>query len=416
MNLINKNFTLLWIGKIISQLGDKFYGIALAWWILQKTNSALSMGLFMFVSIFPSVILGFLAGALVDRCKRKNILVVTDILRGGLVLIVSCMAMNNTLEVWHVFAIAFCLSIATAFFDPAAQAILPEIVDKDDLTSANGLNQAVGGVCSIAGPLFGAIAVGIFGMGSVFMANSISYFISSLLAGFLVVNKEYRKQGESKRVWKDVCEGIEFLKGRKSITTVIKIVAAAHFFLGSLMVSLPFLAKGLSGDGIKNLGYIEMIMGVGLISGSIFMGARRKTVAFEQVLVSFMAIVGFCFGVISILQVMGVHAVYAYLAVMMVIGICIALASVTWQSLLQNYTPGHMTGRVFSISSLAGNVSLPASYCVFGMLLHLASIWMVMAGCCAGLIVLCYYLYVREIRKDMPVDRQEQMPGETSEE
>jgi MFS transporter, DHA3 family, macrolide efflux protein len=103
VNMINRNFTLLWLGKIISQLGDKFYAIALAWWILQKTNSPSIMGLFLLTSVLPGILLGFFAGALTDRWKRKTMLVVTDIIRGCLVLIISYMSMNNALEIWHVF-------------------------------------------------------------------------------------------------------------------------------------------------------------------------------------------------------------------------------------------------------------------------------------------------------------------------
>jgi MFS family permease len=388
--MINRNFTLLWIGKIISQLGDKFYGIALAWWILQKTNSAPVMGAFMFVSLFPSIVLGLYAGAFADRWKRRTILIVTDLVRGFLVLAVSCLALSRTLQVWHIFVISFLLSVTTAFFEPAVQALVPELVDKKELPRANGANQAVGGFCTVAGPAFGAMAVSVFGMGHVFMANSISYFASALLSCFILVGQEYRDFREKTRMWDDIKEGVRFLKGRESILRIYKIIAAAHFFLGSLTVSLPFLAKSLNGSGVRNLGLLESMMGVGLISGSVFIGARKKGTTAEQRLIPYMLVVGICFGVLSILLISGSMPVYGYLAVMAVIGCCIAFASVTWQSLLQNFSPSHMTGRVFSISSLIGNVTLPVAYFLFGLLLSLTPIWVVMAGCGAALAVLCY--------------------------
>lgn len=387
--MINRNFTLLWMGKIISQLGDRFYAIALAWWVLQKTNSASTMGFFMFVSIFPCIVLGFFAGVFVDRWKRRTILIITDVIRGILVLAVSILAMSNTLEVWHVFVISFLLSAAAAFFDPAIQAILPEIVEKEELPRANSANQAVGGVCTVVGPIFGAMAVSIFGMDRVFMANSVSYFVSALFSCFIIAGKEYRDFGESRHIWDDIREGIQFLKDRESILRVFKIIAAAHFFLGSLSVSLPFLAKGLSGNGIRNLGYMEAMLGVGLISGSVFIGFRKKDATAEQRLMPYMLVVGLCFGILSLLQISGISSAYGYLAVMAIYGICIAFASVTWQSLLQNYTPDYMTGRVFSISSLIANVTLPVAYFLFGCLLNFTPIWVVMAGCAGFLAVLC---------------------------
>lgn len=394
--MINRNFTLLWIGKIISQLGDKFYAIALAWWILQKTNSPSIMGLFLFTVVFPGVLLGFFAGALVDRWKRKNILIIADIIRGGLVLLISFLAINNSLETWQVFVIAFCLSIATAFFDPAIQAILPEIVEKESLPKANGMSQMVGGICTVAGPLLGAISVSLFGIAWVFLANSVSYFISAILASFIEMKKDYRNFDEKRYLWKDICEGVHFLKNQRRITLVLKIIAIAHFFLGSLMVSLPFLAKLLQGNGINNLGVLEMMLGVGMIGASLFLSIVNKAYINERKLIIAILLMGISFLLISTALFLGLNILYAYITEMCVIGACIACASVFWQWLLQSYTPDYMTGRVFSISSLIGNISLPIAYGIFGALLGISSIFKVIAGCGMCLIVLCGYLILRD--------------------
>lgn len=386
--MINKNFTFLWLGKIVSQLGDKFYAIALAWWILQKTQSPSIMGFFLLVSLLPGIILGFFAGALTDRWHRKTLLVVTDIIRGCLVLVISFLSMVNALEIWHAFFIGLCLSLATAFFEPAIQTIIPEIVEEENLTKANGMSQMVSGICTVAGPLLGAFAVSVFGLTWVFFVNSISYFVSSFLACFIIINKAYRNHGKKKNIWNDMHEGICFIKRQRRITFVLKIIAIAHFFVGNLTVSLPFLANGLEGSGVNNLGYLEMMIGAGLVAGSLFMSIKNKASVNERTLVSFILAMGFCFIAISISQFLKIQTLYVYMLIMMVIGACIAFASVFWQSLLQSYTPGHMTGRVFSISTLVGNTSLPVAYGIFGILLNLSSIYIVMAACGACLIVL----------------------------
>lgn len=393
--MINKNFTFLWLGKIVSQLGDKFYAIALAWWILQKTNSPSIMGFFLLVSVLPGLLFGFFAGALTDRWKRKTMLVVTDIIRGCLVLVISYLSMIAVLEVWHVFLIGFCLSLATAFFDPAMQAIIPEIVEKENLNQANGMSQMVGGICTVAGPLLGAIAVSTLGLTWVFWANSISYLISAFLACFIKINKTYRNSDEKTNIRKEICEGINFIKSQKHIVLILLVIALAHLFIGSLTVSLPFLAKGLEGNGVNNLGYLEMMLGAGLFAGSVFMSIKKKVSVNERTLLSFIMIVGLCFIVISILQFLSIVCVEAYMPVMMIIGACVAGASVFWQSLLQRYTPGYMTGRVFSVSTLIGNTSLPLAYGIFGILLNLSSIFILMAACGVCLIFLCSYLYFR---------------------
>ncbi|CQR75119.1 MFS transporter [Sporomusa ovata] len=395
--MINKNFTFLWLGKIVSQLGDKFYAIALAWWILQKTNSPSIMGFFLLISVLPGILLGFLAGALTDRWQRKTMLVVTDIIRGCLVLDIAYLSMANALEIWHVFLIGFCLSLSTAFFEPAIQAIIPEIIEKENLTKANGMSQMVSGICTVAGPLLGAVAVSIFGLTWVFFANSISYFVSAFLACFIRINKAYRTLGEKRSIWQDMHEGICFIKKQKRLTFVLKIIAIAHLFVGSLTVSLPFLANGLEGSGVNNLGYLETMIGVGLVAGAAFMSVKKKASIDERTLVSFIMAVGFCYIAISVSLFLGIQTVYIYMLIMTVIGACVAFAAVFWQSLLQSYTPDHMTGRVFSMSTLVGNTSLPLAYGIFGVLLNVSSVYILMAACGACLIGICAY-YIFRIR------------------
>ena len=194
---INKNFFLLWFGKIISQLGDKFYAIALAWWILQKTNSPQIMGFFLLVSVLPGLILGFFAGAFVDRWNRKNVIVITDIIRGLLIILIVYLSIFNLIQVWHVFIIGAGISFVTAFFDPAIQAIIPQIVDKERLTEANSMSQMVSGICTVLGPIFGSVAVGWFGLTYVFLFNGISYFVSAILENMVTLRSDYKLNEET---------------------------------------------------------------------------------------------------------------------------------------------------------------------------------------------------------------------------
>lgn len=396
--MINKNFTLIWTGKSISQLGDKFYSIALAWWILQKTDSPSIMGTFLLVSVLPGLILGFFAGVLADRLSRKTILIVTDTLRGFLVLTISFLAMFGVIEVWHVFVIGMCLSLATAFFDPAIQAIIPEIVEKEDLTRANAMSQMVSGVCTVAGPLLGAVSVSFFGLTAVFMANSVSYFISTILTSFVSRPKVTANYSNKNNYISDIKEGIRFIKNQKNIIFVLKIIALTHIFVGCLTVSLPFLANSLTGIGVNNLGYLEAAMGTGVIGSSIIIKLVRKNIKNEFTLVKFIALMGISFGLISTFKFIGINTTYIYLVIMVIVGSCIAFASVFWLTLLQNSTPSNMTGRVFSVSSLIGNTSLPIAYSIFGVLLNISSISVLMAISGGGLLILCFSFYFQKIK------------------
>jgi len=392
--MINNNFKLIWFGKLISQLGDKFYAIALAWWILQNTHSTVIMGFFMLTTAIPAIGIGLFTGALTDRWNRKRMLVITDIVRGVLVLAIALLAAFGVLEIWQVFVIGALLSAATSFFEPAIQAIVPDLVESSDLKKANGMSQMVGGVCQIAGPLCGALAVSLIGMTTVFFVNSASYFIAAVLSALLTWRKsELALDKKDSTVIQDIKEGLRYVRGQKRIITILVIIGAAHFFVGSLFVALPFLANRLSGKGVNNLGYLEMLMGVGLIAGSLLNGLKKNNVTDEEVLMKLIMGFGAAFLCLGLAQWRGCGNVLVYLPILLIIGVIIANASIFWQLLLQLSITEQMKGRVFGISSLIGNISMPIAFGVVGILLDFYSIYLIMlvSGICLislGLILL----------------------------
>jgi Bacterial protein of unknown function (DUF894). len=247
----------------------------------------------------------------------------------------------------------------------------------------------------VIGPIFGAVAVSWFGLTYVFLFNGISYFISAILENMVILESDYKVNVESKNILQDMKDGILFLKNKREVLRVIIIIAIAHFFLGSLMVLLPFLAKALNGNGVQNLGNMQTMLGVGLLLGSIYIRRKKNEMINEHYLINLMIFVGVCFLGISIGQFLIIKTVIPYMIALMLIGGGVACAAVYWQSLIQLNTPRNMTGRVFSVSTLVGNASLPIAYGIFGVLLNYSSIMklMLFSGCC--LIVFCCVLILR---------------------
>jgi len=100
--LKNKNFLLLWMGKIVSQMGDRIYSVALVWWALETTGSGLKMGIILAISAVPAILLGPIAGAWVDRHNRKSIIVSMDIVRGIVISAFAILGFLGTLQLWHI--------------------------------------------------------------------------------------------------------------------------------------------------------------------------------------------------------------------------------------------------------------------------------------------------------------------------
>ena len=178
-SLTHRPFALLWSGQTISRLGNSLYRIALAWWVLEKTGSAAAMGTVLIFSSVPMLIFLLVGGVVTDRFPRLRVMWLSDVLSGLVVAIVAILAAAGLLEVWHVYIASILFGLVSAFFSPAATAVIPEITPQKLLTSANSLNSLSRQLASIIGPAIGASIVALGGTSLAFGLDALSFFISA---------------------------------------------------------------------------------------------------------------------------------------------------------------------------------------------------------------------------------------------
>lgn len=345
-------------------------------------------------SLLPGFIIAPLAGAYIDRWPRRPILILSDLTRGLPVVILAGLAFWQQIEIWQVFTVAIIISLGSTFFDPTVQTVILQIVSLEEIPKANSLSQIIGGISSVMGPLLGALAVSFFGVSIVILFNGLSYLISAICMGLIKIPAIAKKSPANRSPWNDLLDGLNYLKKQKKSLIIIAIIGLAHFFIGSLLVALPFLAKKLDGNGVQNLGYLETMMGMGLILGSIIISFRKKERLRDFNLFLFLVLAGFCYILIGLIIYLKILNVFPYLGLMLLLGVLIANASIYWQSLLQFITSNEMAGRVFSISNMIGNVSLPIAFGIFGLLLNFSFIGLLLGLSGASLMVLSGLLLI----------------------
>ena len=173
------NFVLLVQGQVVSSIGDVFYQVALGFWVLAETGSTAVMGLLMASSILPMVLIAPFAGVIVDRVDRKWLIVAMDALRSLPVLAIAWGAFTGRLEIWMLFVVAVIVGAASAFFNPAVTASIPDLVPPTKRLQANsvvGMIQPISGMISNA---LGGVLYAIVGAPLMFLVNGISYLFSS---------------------------------------------------------------------------------------------------------------------------------------------------------------------------------------------------------------------------------------------
>ncbi len=398
----NKSFLLLWTGKFVSELGDKFYAISMAWWILEESGSPINMGLYLAFSIFPGILAGIFAGAYIDRLSPKKLLIIMDAIRGIIIFCMAWLYFTGNLNIWHAFLSAMLVSIASSFFNPAVITIIPRLVDKESLTKANSFIQMVDGIATVIGPVIGAGVAILHGFTWVFALNGLSFLLSALFECFIKVRaKEQSVNLTNTSILEDIKEGFKYLKQNPNMIRIMLIIGFAHFFIGAIVITMPFIAKSIDGNGIQALGYMEMALGLGFIIGAMITSSKKTVSLKINRLFGFLITVGLCFICIGVVSLQLINDLILYVIIIFIVGFAIVNASIYWQTFIQSSTPENMLGRMSAISSLVGDATLPISFTLFGILLDLIQFEYLMIF--SGFILVVFFLKnaMSEYRNDI---------------
>ena len=237
--------------------------LALSFMVLETTGSAARMGVVLFAGMLPLVAAGLFSGVVVDRVDRKAVIIVTDILRGVIVSVVSLLYFKEALTFGLILVSQVLLGLNSAFFNPAIPSVIPMIVPKADLSKANAKTQFVSGFANIAGPALGGILVSIYGYLIVFALNAATYFVSAFFECFLNIPSVKTEAHES--LVAAFKEGYRTIYADRKLLVILFMVFVIHFFVGSIEVAIPVIAGHLPGSGPANMGYIQTAFGTGAV-------------------------------------------------------------------------------------------------------------------------------------------------------
>lgn len=267
VKLWNKNFFLLWQGQLVSALGDILYMIALDFWILDITGSTAIMGLLSAVTMLPRMVVGPFAGVFVDKWKRRNVIVITDLIRGIVVTFVGVAGIFGFIQVWMVFLAGAISGLCSAFFGPAVSAIKPELVPESKLVKANSLTSMADSGMQIAGNAIGGIIYVAIGAPYMFFLNGISYLLSAFSEIFI---KEPVTERELKTntFKEDFMEGLKFVWNFKTLRNILLIASILNLIGASASILILPYFKATEFLGPEKYGLFMAVMPIAMLCGS----------------------------------------------------------------------------------------------------------------------------------------------------
>jgi MFS family permease len=383
---LNPSFSALWVGQLISLFGDRVNQIALATFVFELTDSALLTALTFLVGTVPNLILSPIAGTFVDRWDHKQVLVVSDILRAALVLLVPVAVLLN---VWLAYPVIFLLTTVTIFFRPARQAILPRIVDEEDLLPANSamwVGETIADVINY--PIAGLFVVFLqASLPLAFWFDAVTYLASAAILATIVVPPLVRRaragaapdvvdgdapgaaeaaeagdapaSGHPTSVLADLRTGWDFLRHETTLLANTIQGAAGQFSLGVLLVATVILAKEITQAPDPayrgTYAFMETAIGVGALVGGFLLGAVAGRARKGRLIIA--SYIAFGVGGVA-LGIVG--AVVPVLLILFVMGVANMGFVIPSQALFQERTPPELMGRVvsFRFALVFGGMSL----------------------------------------------------------
>ena len=371
--------------------------LAIAFMVLKTTGSPAKMGIVLFCSVFPSMLLGFISGAFLDRYSRKTIIVGADVARGLIVSALCFLYYFNALSFTVLLVAQLMLSVCTAFFDPAIPAIIPQIVKREQLTRANSQTQFISGISTIIGPMLGGLTVAWAGYLTVFIINAGSYLFSAAFESFIRIPFKDQKTSKTTKLVDDIIEGCRYVYQTKGLMMILVMVGVIHFFVGSIEAIIPVLATNLKGGGAQNIGYIQTCFGLGTVLAALLISIRSINDREVMFLFGSVFFIGLILVLISGMHMSGIRVIVPFLVFFLFIGGCIIFAGTSFRSILQKEVDDIMMGRVFGFVSSVGNISIPVAILIYGFLLEYLPHHVILA--ISGLIliptsILAYHKYM----------------------
>ncbi len=400
----NKSFFLLFQGALVSSIGTSLYSFAAGVYILTIFPEEVfgNAGAFYFaiVSAAPIItrlIISPIAGALVDKWHRIRIIYLTDFINGILFLVSLFILVQYNLSIYQQ-VLLFCVigglaGINSAFFQPAVQSSIPDIVGDELIQAANGAQSIIQSIQGIVGVLAGVILYETLGIEVAILANAISFILSGISEMFIKTRFKHQKPEHDTRIRDDIKIGFKYIKDTVGLMDLMKYIIIINFaFIPLFSVGIPFLFKTELGKSGYHLAVSSIIFSIAMLVAGIYIGSKKInsmkksiTTDLPKMVIVYVFLVAIIFGVTyNIFNYWVFFAGYILISVLMAFyssRVNIPLNT----ALIKGITPSHR-GRVLSIIGSLSGAAAPIAIILGGLIIQVSNTAILGFVCILGLI------------------------------
>jgi predicted MFS family arabinose efflux permease len=379
-----RDFRIMWIGACASTIGTFVQQFAQSWLVFDLTKDPFYLGLDLFLGQLPIIMFSLFGGVFADRMDRRKMLLVSQYIQMACAFLLAALFAAHVVRVWQILTLSFVVGLGQSFGGPAYSALLPTLVDAEDLANAIAMNSIQFNLARILGPTIGGVAYTMLGATWCFTLNGISYL--AVIASLLLIQVKFIPAKTSVRVLTSMGEGIRFIRQREGMRALVVLAFCTTLFGFSLNGFLPVFVQDIFHRGPETYTLLLVFSGAGSICGALTVAAMEKIKG--QGRLTLLILVG-----LGLVTAAFAHSRWLPLSCLLLFlgGATIMASASLMVSLVQLIATDAMRGRVMSVYNLAFRAGIPLGSLALGKLIPVFGVSSALSG--AGFMLGAVSLY-----------------------
>src|SRR5690242_7558222 len=381
----------MWFGACISSIGTWMQIVAQSWLIYRLSHSAFLLALDQFLGGIPIFLFSLIGGVVADRVERRRILLASQYVQLACAALLAILVGTGVVRIWHILSLSFVAGFAQAFGGPAYQALIPTLVDREDMPNAIALNSIQFNMAVTVGPALAGQALARIGETWCFGLNALS-FLAPVIS-LTIISARFLPEKTKESIFVSFKKGIVFARQQPAMEALILLAFSMTFLAMPMRTYLPVFVKDIFHRGPETYGNLLSLMGIGSICGSLIVAALGNIRHKGRFAITTLISLGFGIAVFSRSKWLPLSY-----GMLVLVGASMMAVFAMVTSLVQLITTNEMRGRVMSVYNCAFRGGMPMGNLLSGWLVPLFTAPVVLGANGLALILMALYFFLVQRR------------------
>lgn len=354
-----RDFRILWFGACLSSIGTWMQEIAQNWLVYEITKSPFLLGLDAFLGDIPIFVFSLFGGVVADRMDRRHLLIGSQLVQMSSAMALAALIATNTVQIWHILVSSVVVGTAQAFGGPAYSALVPSLVEKEDLPNAIALNSIQFNLARVIGPVLGGLALKYVGAAWCFGLNSLSFV--AVIISLLQLHISFKPVRTGESIMTSMKKGFSFIRTQGAMVTLIAIAFCMTALAIPMITFLPVFAKNVFHKDEITYTLFLVASGLGSITGALSVAAMGNIANKGKIALTMLVLLGAGISSFALSTNLALSCILLFLS-----GAVLMCAFAMISSLVQLITTNDMRGRVMSVYNVAFRGGMPFGSIICG--------------------------------------------------